>query len=142
MIWDLGAFGGGFAVLPTSDPFCPPDPLFPCLYLGDVAEGQPSPKHTCVYMSTHTRWPWNYVDSFQCLGFFGGKIGFSGQVPFLPVGKARIYKSVVRVSNLSLLPGRFPLLGGRAGGGWGAPLPPSGCSLFPAGFIMHVFQWE
>lgn len=40
------------------------------------------------------------MDSFQCLGFFGGKIGFSGQVPFLPVGKAQTYKSVVWVSDL------------------------------------------
>lgn len=69
------------------------------------------------------------MDSFQCLGFFGGKIGFSGQVPSLPVGKGRVCKSVVRASELraSFLVG-FPL--SVEGWRWLGRSPPS-LWLFP-----------
>ena len=41
-------------MLPTSDPFCPPDPLLPCLCLGDVAEAALPQTCMCVHEHAHT----------------------------------------------------------------------------------------
>ena len=82
------------------------------------------------------------MDSFQCLEFFGGKIGFSGQVPSLPVGRGQIYKSVVRVGELrASFPAGFHLLAEGLEVVGALPSLPLAVP-FPAGFIMHVFQSE